>query len=78
MGIHRSALRRRRRTDAFDTKARNRVVKQKECDRRDARMIKKISEGGPPYTPAVMSWLSRKLDKAAVRITSEDVKTLVT
>jgi len=68
---------RRRRTDAAKTKAHNRIVKAQERARRDARMLEMIKKGGPPYTPMVMSWLSRKLDKKAGRITAEDIKTLV-
>ena len=77
MGIHRSAFMRRRRTDAAETKARNCIVKARERIRRDARMLEMIKKGSLPYTPMVMSWLSRKLDMKAGRITSEDIKTLV-
>ena len=77
MGIHRSELMRRRRTDAAETKARNRVLKEQERARREARMLEMIKKGSLPYTPTVMSWLSRKLDKKAGRITAEDIKTLV-
>ena len=77
MGIHRSAIRRRTRTDAAETKLRNRVVKEAERTRRDKRMIAKIKEGNLPYAPAVMSWLSRNLDKKSSRITPEDIKSLV-
>ncbi len=77
MGIHRSALRRRRRTDAEETKAENRVVKTKERTRRNARMLEKIKTASPPYTPAVMSWLSQRLDKQASKIRPEDIKSLV-
>jgi hypothetical protein len=73
MGIHRSALKRRRRTDAAETKARNSTVKQKERARRDARMLETVKKGSLPYTPAVMSWLSRKLDMKASRISPEDI-----
>ncbi len=78
MGIHRSALRRRRRTDASDTKARNSINKDAERVRRDARMVAKLQSGSLPYTPPVMSWISRKLKMKAVHITPEDVKTLIT
>ncbi len=76
MGIHRSALRRRRRSDAADTKQRNGVVKTKERVRRDARMTAVIKEGTPPYAPSVMSWLSRKLNKRSTAISAEDIQTL--
>ncbi len=78
MGMHRSALRRRRRADAAETTTRNKIVKNKERVRRDARMLEKVAAGSLPYTPVVMSWLSRKLDKRAGRITPEDIKSLVT
>ena len=77
MGMHRSALKRRRRTDAVMTKARNAGVKDNERARRDTRMLQTIKKGTLPYTPPVMSWLSRKLDKKASRITSEDIKIMM-
>ena len=78
MGLHRSAIRRQRRTDAAATRLRNGFVKVAERARRDARMVKTLHDGSLPYTPGVMSWLSRKLDKKASRITPEDVKALMT
>lgn len=78
MGMHRSALRRRRRSDAAETKARNCVGKAKERLRRNARMIEKLKAGSLPYTPTAMSWLSRELGKKASRITPDDVRTFVT
>ena len=60
------------------TKAANRIVKAKEQARRDVRMVAKVQAGSLPYTPVVMSWLSRKLDKRAGRITQQDVQTLLT
>ncbi len=77
MGLHRSDLKRRRRSDADLTRARNKVVKVKERARRDARMLETIKVGQLPYTPVVMSWLSRKLEKHATRITPEDMKPLM-
>ena len=77
MGIHRSHLRRRTRQDHAATKIVNRVYKDKERVRRDARIIEKIKTGELPYTPMVMSWLSRKLDKPSSAITEADVKKLV-
>jgi len=46
--------------------------------RRDARMVVAVRAGKLPYAPTVMSWLSRKLDKPSTKITSADVKTLLT
>jgi len=63
--------------DAFETKARNRVPKIKERARRDARMLERVKAGTLPYSPAVMSWLSRTFDKKATVITQEDINTLL-
>ena len=76
MGMHRSELKRGRRLRAAKTKTRKRFVKDKERVRRDARMTEMVRNGQLPYAPAVMSWLSRKLDKKASRITFEDVNPL--
>ncbi len=78
MGMHRSALKRRCRSDAAETKEWNRPVKVKERLRRRARMLAALRAGEPPYRPDVMSWLSRELGKKASRITPEDVKALLT
>ncbi len=77
MGIHRSHLRRRVREDAAATKIVNRVYKTKERARRDARMVLWLKDASLPYSPEVMSWLCRTLDKKARQITPEDVKTLL-
>jgi len=77
MGIHRSHLRRRVREDHAETRIVNRVYKDKERDRRDARIVAKIKEGKLAYAPMVMSWLSRKLDKPSSKITEADVKTVL-
>jgi len=60
------------------TKLKNRKRKTAERARRDARMKDKVRTGSLPYTPVVMSWLSRKLEKRAENITSQDVNTLLT
>ena len=39
-------------------------------------MLARIKEDSLPYTPEVMSWLSRKLDKPASKITQDDVNKL--
>lgn len=66
-----------RKTDAIATKASNGVTKSKERARRDARMISKLKAGAPPYTPPVMSWLSRQLDKPSNKITPKEIKSLL-
>ena len=77
MDVSRKERRHIRRTDAIAAKSRNRIDKTKERARRDARMMERIKAGEPPYSPVVMSWLSRKLDKRSSKITSQDVKTLL-
>ena len=77
VGLGRSALQHRRRSDATETKARNRIVKNKERARRGARMMDKLRTESLPYTPAVMIWLSRELCKKATEISQEDVQTLL-
>ena len=67
----------RRQTDMPKTRLRNRTAKEAERRRRDARMLEKINAGSLPFTPPVMSWLSRKLGKRASGITAQDVKTLI-
>ena len=50
--------------------------KRKARASRDARMAKLIKAGKFPYTPAIQSWISVKLDKAFTRVTEDDVKAL--
>jgi hypothetical protein len=45
--------------------------------RRDARMLETVKNGKLPFIPAVMSWLSVKLDKPTRQITQQDVDRLV-
>ena len=66
-----------RQSIAAATRGRNRPVKIKERERRDARMIEEVRAGSLPYAPTVMSWLSRKLDKRATKITPENIQTLL-
>ena len=62
---------------ATKTRRQNSPIKTRERNRRSATMIGLIKRSTPPYTPAVMSWLSRELDKPAKKITPEDIKTVV-
>ena len=73
----RSEGKRQRREDAQGASVRNRVVKAKERARRNTRMMETIRKDDPPYSPTVMSWLSRSLNKKASKITADDVKTLI-
>ncbi len=77
MKITRKLRREHRRSDALATRAENGGVKAKERTRRDARMIEKIKGGSLPYSPTVMSWLSRQLGAKSSRITQDQVKTLL-
>ena len=54
----------------------NAIRKQRERVRRDARMMETVKSGSPPYTPDVLSWLSRKLDVPSSRITADDIAKL--
>ena len=76
MSLGRTHERRRDRLDAAETRAVNSGRKARERARRDKRMSQALRTGSLPYSPAVMSWLSRKLDKKASRITPEDIKAL--
>jgi hypothetical protein len=55
----------------------NGMLKMKERDRRDTRMLEIIKKGKLPYLPSVMSWLSVKLDKPARQIVAADVERLI-
>ncbi len=45
--------------------------------RRDKRMKELVKKGKPPYTPAIQSWLSAKLDKPSRLITTDEVAALL-
>jgi len=76
MKMSRKLRRHLRQVDAIETKLVNRVGKTKERARRDERMVAKLKAGSLPYTPPVMSWLSRKLEKSSSRITQDEVNAL--
>lgn len=63
--------------DQKAARAVNAPRKASERGRRDARMIAKVRAGKLPYPPAVMSWLSRRLDKPATKISQADVQKLI-
>jgi hypothetical protein len=69
--------REQRQVDMAESRLRNGVVKVKERARRDARMLETVKTGNLPYTPAVLSWLSVRLNKPGRLITPEDVQTLL-
>jgi hypothetical protein len=66
-----------RQADMRESRIENGLRKRGERARRDATMHELIKKGTFPYTPAVLSWLSVKLDKPGRMITPEDVKKLV-
>ena len=55
----------------------NGILKTKERARRDARMLGLVKSKKLPYLPAVMSWLSAKLDKPSRLIAQAEVDQLV-
>jgi hypothetical protein len=74
------ARRIRREQRAFDmalSRRTNGTRKDKERDRRTARMTAIIKSSKFPYTPAIQSWLSAQLGKPTTRITPADVDQLL-
>ncbi len=69
--------REQRRVDMAESRHRNGILKAKERDRRETRMIAILKEGKLPYTPPVLSWLSVRLDKPGRLITQADVDKLL-
>jgi hypothetical protein len=72
MGVRR-IRRMQRQFDMAKSRRENGMVKVKERARRDQRMTEAVKKGSLPYIPAVMSWLSVKLEKPSSEITSDDV-----
>jgi hypothetical protein len=48
-------------------------LKRKERGRKDARMVAAVKAGSLPFTPAILSWLSTKLNKRSSLIKQEDL-----
>lgn len=69
--------REQRRSDMAESRLRNGILKVKENQRRDDRMLAVVKKGKLPFTPPVMSWLSRKVNKPSRLITPADVEKLV-
>ena len=76
MGMRR-IRRAQRQTDMKTSRRKNGVLKKKEHERRDARILGLVKQGKLPYIPSVMSWLSERLDKKSTRITQADVDSLL-
>ena len=69
--------REQRRFDMALSRRTNGMVKMKERQRREQRMLEVLKAGKFPYTPAVQSWLSVTLDKPFTRIQEADVQALL-
>ncbi len=52
-------------------------LKRKERARRELRLAELIKKGKYPYTPTVMSWLSKKLNKPTRQITEAEAQAAV-
>lgn len=68
--------REQRQVDMAESRRRNGLLKMKERARRQARLLETIKKSNLPYTPVVMSWLSKELDIPARLITQADVDRL--
>lgn len=68
--------REQRRVDMAESRHRNGILKTKERERRDTRMLELVKKGKLPYLPSVMSWLSAQLDKPSRLITQQEVDSL--
>ena len=66
----------RARDKAAVTRTENGPRKRRERVNRDAKMAELIRKGTFPYTPAVMSWVSARLDTPTRQITAEQVLAL--
>ena len=76
MGMRR-VRRMQRQQDMKTSRRKNGVLKKRERERRNARMVGLLQAGKVPYIPSVMSWLSEQLDKPSTRITQADVDALL-
>jgi len=75
--MRRKQIRELRQTTAAETKGSNRLRKDQERRRRKSRMIATLQSGSLPYGPAVMSWLSRELNKPAGCIQKTDIDAIL-
>jgi len=66
-----------RNADQAESRLLNGERKVEERARRDKRMRALVKKAKPPYTPAIQSWLSMKLNKPSRLITAEEVATLL-
>ena len=66
--------REQRQQDMRRSRIENGLRKRKERVRRDERMKELLRKADYPYTPALTSWLSEKLNKPGRSITREDAQ----
>jgi hypothetical protein len=66
-----------RQRDMRASRIENGLRKRKERTRRDANMSALIKKAKFPFTPAILSWLSARLNKPGRLITPEDVQKAV-
>jgi hypothetical protein len=66
-----------RNADQAQSRLLNGERKVAERARRDQRMKQLVKKAKPPYTPAIQSWLSSKLNKPSRLITAQEVATLI-
>ena len=76
MGIRHERLEMRK-AKAIKIRRRNSPIKTRQRQRRETVMLALLKRSQPPYTPAMLSWLSRKLEKPARQITSKNIKALL-
>jgi hypothetical protein len=69
--------REQRQVDMAESRHRNGLLKTKERERREKRMLEAVKKGKVPYTPPVLSWLSAQLNKPGRLITQDDVQKLL-
>jgi len=66
-----------RQRDMRESRIVNGHKKRSERTRRDATMKELIQKGTFPYTPAILSWISAKLNKPGRLVTPDEAKKLV-
>ena len=66
-----------RQFDMAESRRVNGHLKTAERARREQRMVGLLKAGKFPYTPSIMSWVSRELNTPTTRITETHIKSLV-
>lgn len=69
--------REQRQVDMAESRHRNGILKTKERARRETRIVAMVKKSEPPYSPVVLSWLSKQLRKPGRLITKADVDKLL-